>query len=203
MRSAIEQLKINISRVRHLGGLFDVFSLKTTKAIDATDILRAQYVLSVSALDQYIHEITRIGMLEIFDEIRPSCKRFSNFRVSLEFLNNDKSGTPLRSRLEAEIRNQHSYKSFQHPDKIADAVRLFSDVSLWAAVAKRMGHNEKDIKARMILIVERRNKIAHEADLDPTYPNTRWPISSKMVSDVAEFIETVSEHIFAELDQNR
>ena len=69
------------------------------------------------------------------------------------------------------------FSSFQQPDKIADAIRLFSDVKLWQQVALELAIPEQDVKARLKLIVDRRNKIAHEADVDPSFPNMRWPIT--------------------------
>lgn len=74
------------------------------------------------------------------------------------------------------IRAQHSYATFQQPDKIVDAVRLFSNVSLWDAVAARLAITVKDAKNALALIVDRRNKIAREADIDPSFLGQRWPI---------------------------
>jgi hypothetical protein len=36
----------------------------TTVAIDVSDMLRAQIVLGVSALDHLVHEMARLGMIE-------------------------------------------------------------------------------------------------------------------------------------------
>jgi hypothetical protein len=45
-------------------------------------------------------------------------------------------------------------------------------------------------------IVYRRNKIAHEADIDPTFGlGNRWPIDELMVGDAVNFIEQVVEGI--------
>src|SRR3972149_7267748 len=84
MHSAIKQFRSNIERVRALGGLSEALSQLTTSAVDATDILRAQIVLAVSALDHYIHELTRLGMLEIFDGLRPSTNAFGRFQVTMD-----------------------------------------------------------------------------------------------------------------------
>jgi hypothetical protein len=46
------------------------------------------------------------------------------------------------------------------------------------------------------LIVDRRNKIAHRADVDPTLGlGNRWNIDELMVSDAVNFIEQVVENI--------
>jgi cellulose biosynthesis protein BcsQ len=55
------------------------------------------------------------------------------------------------------------------------------------------------VKQRLSLIVDRRNKIAHEADLDPTYPKARWPISRIDVDNVVEFLVQIVEAIYLEV----
>ncbi|WP_293063557.1 MULTISPECIES: HEPN domain-containing protein [unclassified Moorena] len=50
----------------------------------------------------------------------------------------------------------------------------------------------------MSIIVDRRNKIAHEADINPTLGlGDRWPINEKLVNDAVDFIEEVVESIHA------
>jgi hypothetical protein len=46
------------------------------------------------------------------------------------------------------------------------------------------------------MIVDRRNKIAHEADMDPANPGFRWPINQQMASDALDEIERVAEAVF-------
>jgi hypothetical protein len=46
------------------------------------------------------------------------------------------------------------------------------------------------------ICIDRRNKIAHEADMDPTNPGFRWPIDFQMASDALNEIERVGEAIF-------
>jgi hypothetical protein len=100
--------------------------------------------------------------------------------------------------LEREIRDRHSYQSFQQPDKIAEAIRLISDKKLWDEVAHKMGkpNRAKEIKQELSSIVDRRNKIAHEADIDPSYNiGTRWPIDENQVASAINFIQQVVESI--------
>jgi hypothetical protein len=100
--------------------------------------------------------------------------------------------------LEDEIRERLGYQSFQQPDKIADAIRLICDKKLWNEVAARLGRDAKDIKQQLSAIVDRRNKIAHEADIDPTFGiGNRWNIDEVLVNDAVDFIEQVVESIDA------
>ena len=73
------------------------------------------------------------------------------------------------SGLEDEIRERLGYQSFQQPKKIAEAIRYISDKNLWDEVANKISRRAEDIKQQLNSIVDRRNKIAHEADIDPTF----------------------------------
>lgn len=98
--------------------------------------------------------------------------------------------------LEDEIRERLGYQSFQHPDKIADAIRLISDKKLWEEVANQMGKPQKDIKQELRAIVDRRNQIAHEADIEPTYGiGSRQNIDPVLVAEAVDFIEEIIETI--------
>lgn len=98
--------------------------------------------------------------------------------------------------LEDEVRERLSYQSFQQPDKIADAIRFISDKKLWDEVSAKLGKPAKDVKQQLGAIVDRRNKIAHEADIDPTFGiGSRWYIDELLVNDAVDFIEQVVESI--------
>jgi RiboL-PSP-HEPN len=103
--------------------------------------------------------------------------------------------------LESEIRERLGYQSFQQADKIADAIRYISGKKLWEEVATKMSTPTKnitaqDIKQQLNSIVDRRNKIAHEADIDPTFNiGSRWNIDELLVGDAVDFIEILVESI--------
>jgi len=195
MLDAIAQFRENIDRVRTLGGLYLALDSLTTPLIDGSDILRSQIVLSVSALDHYIHEITRVGMLEVFVAKRPPTNAYLKFPVSTNTLMSSNSGRSGLLLFEEEVRERHSYLAFQQPDRVADAIRHFSSCKLWEDVALRMGKTSKEIKTKLQLIVDRRNKIAHEADLDPSYPGVRWAISRADADSVTDYISELCEAI--------
>lgn len=194
MHRAIIQFKQNIVRVRALGGLFEALDNLTTPAVDATDILRAQIVMAVSALDHYVHELTLRGMLEVYTGLRPATPAYLRFEVPVSTAILGANGGEI-AWFEAIIREKHGFLSFQHPDKVSGAIRLFSLCELWPSVASAMGVSTDVVKTRLRLVVERRNKIAHEADLDPSYPGVRWPISLIDASGVVDFIEDICHKI--------
>lgn len=196
MLSAQTQFKENLKRVRELGGLAVAVQSLTTSAIDVSDLWRSQIVLVVSALDYFIHELARLGMIECAKGSRAKTDAYLRFEIPLSAADSAIAGSVHEVWLGETVREKHSWQSFQDPDKLADAIRLMSPVKLWEAVGNELGVPPKDVKTRLKLIVDRRNQIAHEADLDPISPGSRWPINAPMVNDTVDFIEKVGDAIY-------
>jgi hypothetical protein len=196
MLLAHKRFAANIGRARDLRALFVNLKASTAAALDLTDILRASIVSAVSALDTFIHEITRIGMVEIFTNVRPTTDAFSRFPIAMENVLLVLATPGDIKWLENEIRRQHGWLSFEQPDKVADAIRLFCGKKLWEEIGFLLGIDPKSAKNRLALIVDRRNKIAHEADLDPTSPGSRWPIDEVLVQDAIDTLEQIGNAVF-------
>ena len=64
-------------------------------------------------------------------------------------------------------------------------------------MAAQLNLDVRAVKTQLRAIIDRRNQIVHEADLDPSYPGTitRWPISPADVTSTLEFIRDVCEAI--------
>lgn len=198
MLDILEQFRENIRRVQAFGRLYDVLSQQTTPALDLTDLLRSQIVMVVSALDHYVHEITRIGMLEVYSGKRPQTPAFLRFQITMEATLQGIAAVPGNDGwLDEEIRKKHGYLAFQHPDRIADAIRLFSFCTLWISVAAELNLEVEDVKTELQLIVNRRNQIAHEADLDSRTPGgNRFMISPSDTERIINFIQNIGEAIY-------
>lgn len=197
MQTALNDFDDSMQRVRTLHALHAAFANQLTTAVDLTDILRAEVVLAVSALDFFVHELTRLGMLECWSGARLETDAFNRYQLPISAINDLSNPSAAQQILDAEIRTKHGFLSFQHPDKIADAIRLFSSVNLWEDVGTSLGRSAKDVKASLILIIDRRNKIAHEADIDPSYPGQRWPIDTAMVERIFDELDLIVRAIFA------
>jgi len=196
MHRALLQFSDNLLRTQEIGALAVAVSQITTTAIDVTDIWRAQIVLGVSALDHFVHELTRLGMIEISKNNRPKTDAFSKFELPFDAVELAFNGQPHEMWLGDAVRDKHSWLSFQHPDRISDAIRLISSVKLWEEVGKKLKRPARDIKLQLELVIDRRNKIAHEADMDPTNPGFRWPITESIANDTVSFVENVGNAIF-------
>lgn len=195
MQETIISFRANATRIRATLDLYSALRAQLTHAVDLSDILRVVLVLTVSGLDRFIHDLVRAGMIEVWAKRRPATPAFSRFQISLEAADTLANGMDRSAWLESVVRERHGYLSFQQPDRIQDALRLFSSSDVWQAIGSRIGVGAGHVKQRLKLLVDRRNKIVHEADLDPSYPSSRWPIDEVLVSEAIEFISVVCETI--------
>lgn len=199
----------HIERARDLAGIATSLETHLTGAMDLSDMYRAAFVQGVSAFDTFVHAEVRERMLATFAGTGTKTPAFKKFKVSLSSASvalatagNLASGLNW---LETEIREQHSYLSFQQPDKVADAIRLVSDVKLWRELALHLGQGpaggesgDKILKRRLALIVDRRNTIVHESDLDPTPPGDMlYPMSRATADDALDFLQALAHGIQA------
>jgi len=195
MHNSYNQFCINIQNIKDLSATIIQIDKLTTTVVDLSDLLRSQIVLSVSALDHFIHSYVRKGMLEIYSGLRPATSQYNRFLIPLEYIASH--GTvPSTSVIEDIIMEKHSYISFQDPDKVAEAIRFISDIELWNELGRKFTLDPKRLKSQLRLITDRRNKIAHEADMDPMYPGHKFTITSSDVSTTITFIENLCKNIF-------
>ena len=198
MLNAKVNFEQNIIRVKNLGEIYDSLNFQTTPTLDLSDILRAQYVMLVSALDHFIHELIRFGMVEIYNGERRETKKFKEFILSI-----DKNILFQKAIMEAksdvwlnhQIRHRNGFKSFQEADKLKEAMSLIIDTDIWEEVANKLEDDVLQIKRKLNLIIDRRNQISHEADIEPTYQELRI-IYIDDVKDSIIFIESLINVIF-------
>lgn len=194
MTIAFSQFVINIEEVKKTQLIATSLSVPTSSIVDTSSILRSCIVSSVSAIDHLIHELTIIGMTEIFDGTRRATQKYNNHTVSLGFIATITS-TPSAATFSSEIRKNLGWHTFQRPDKIKDAIALFNPIQLWQQVASTIGDSELNLKTQLNLIVDRRNMIAHEADIEPIF-KTKRAISDVDVKGTIDFIEKLGTTIY-------
>ncbi len=198
MQRAFDQFKDNMRYVKELDALFIHLKDNLHLPNDLTDILRAEWVYSVSAMDKLIHELIRIGMIEAFQGRRVRTNKFSAFGVTTNTLTSSLTGTvpPPEYWFEQEIIERHKTLAFQAPEKIAEALSLIWDEQhKWQTLATAIGLDQSTLTTKLKTIVSRRNQIVHEADLDLATA-VRNNIDKTDIDDVVAFIEKLSEAIF-------
>ena len=192
MSHALTQFRDNLHHARHVLELAAAIEARTSDVVDTDDLFRAALVAGVSALDHYIHEIVRELMIEIADDKRSQTAAFRKFSVTMGDLMKAADGVPAQQWMDEAVRNKHGHLTFQQPDKIADAIRLVWIGELWPEVAAALDTDASSIKRQIALIVDRRNRIVHEADRDPTPPHLRWPIND---TDVQHSLSTIEKTV--------
>jgi len=175
----------SIVRSKALCDLQDYLAKNYSGALDSTDMLRASLVLSVSAFDYLVHEIIRIETIRRF-KLKRSIDRIN---IPFNILNSDVSD--IETRLDAHVREVNSYKSFVDPGKFSEAIGCFVSTP-WEKIATEMGISADQIKSRVRAIYRWRNRIAHEADINPVLSGIElWPIDKFDVVSAIRDIEGV------------
>lgn len=184
-----------------LSAMHAYLAAQTTIALPASELLRAEWVARVSALDMYVHELIAQRMLLIFEGKLSPTIQYNSFALSLETMARIRSASSpsdASSAFDLDVRKRLSLNTYQDPEKIADGLRLCSTAELWNQVAQHQGASGLDInkkakalKSQLRAIVDRRNKIAHEGDLQPAMPRDPWGISQADLAIVSAFVNSI------------
>lgn len=164
---------------------------------DYSDLLRWQWVQSVSALDKLIHDLIRIGMRESFDGSRPATAKFLNFAITITAFQQIKQ-SPLAAPLSFEqfVTSKNKTLSFQEPVKIADGLAyIWDEQNKWKYISTQMGRSEEDVKTELKNISIRRNQIVHEGDYVAS-GYSRQTIEKIDTDEVIDFIEQLGTAIY-------
>ena len=195
MQIAKTHFEQNILRVKNLGSIYQSLNSDTAQLLDLSDILRSQYVMLISALDHFIHEIVRFGMIETYNNQRTPTKAFKEFILSLnknilftKAIMEEKNNTWLNG----QIRYRNGFESFQESDKIKEALYLILEKDIWIEVQQDLGN---EITMELNLIIKRRNQISHEADIEPINQELR-EIREEDITYSIELIESIVNKIF-------
>lgn len=191
-KNKFNQLLTDINQVMTI---YDFITLEVKAPLDTSDLLRWQWVQAISAFDKFVHDLVRIGMLEVFNNTRKATPKFNSFRFTFAELNNIKNSINQESEFEKIILMKHSYLAFQDPDKVNDALSFIWDCNdKWKIIAKNMGLEKDYCKKTLRNIVIRRNQIVHEGDYIDLY--FRQEINKLNVIETINFIRSLGNIIY-------
>lgn len=189
------------------GALHAYVSNNAASALDPSELLRAEWAMRVSALDLYVHEVVAQNLLAIFQGKRPTPAGFTKLQISSDTvaaIRANGTGVASDNAFDLGVRTKLERVSYQFPDDIADGIRLISEAELWNDIAKHYGATGAAVKPQaktlrndLRRVVERRNKIVHEGDLQPGVPRTVWPIARADVDHVKAVIARIVDGIHA------
>ncbi len=199
MLQAKQLFEEGITRVRSIDVIYLhlVNNLRLPES-DVADLLRSEIVYSLSSFDRLMHDLVRLGMIEIFIGARIPTNAYKSFGINLTHFGDLKSTTvpPPEYFFERIIVANHKHLSFQDPDKVSEALSLFwLENHKWQTIATRMGRDQQDLKTELKNIVIRRNQIVHEGDFD-LFTNNLEPITHSNTLTMVNFIERLGLEIY-------
>jgi hypothetical protein len=191
-----EAFSAALIRAREMLDLFDALKLMKANQLVCDDALRAAWIQMVSSFDYHNHEVFAIeAAYRHANSI--AAKRIA---VPLEILA-IKSDDDRQIFFDQHYRESISYKSFVSYDKILEAAACFTDGPAAKIVAdfnSADGENMsgETIKSTLNSIWNRRNRIAHEADINPTMAGVElWPIYRDDVAFSISFVERLAQSV--------
>lgn len=187
MNIAIEQFNFLMKDTRQISNVYQHFNLPILD-----DLLRWQWTQSVSALDKYIHDVIRVGVIMTYTKQIIPTRSFSNFLIPLSILEDP---VLISTSFEQFVVRKLSYSSYQTPDKINEGLSLiWSEEHKWQCIADNMNLPKSYLTTKLNLIAQRRNQIVHQGDY-PSYHLEKEELTMPQVTEVTDFIEKLVKTI--------
>jgi hypothetical protein len=204
MNNALNLFKNNINSAKEITGLYDyLHNTLHANIYTGDDLLRAQIVYAVSAFDKLMHDIIRVGMIEIFHNFRAVTPKYSQETFSIETFSAIFETSDIyeqQNNFEKAIIFKFRAVSYQKSTKIADGLSyIWNESHKWQKIAARMNIPEAEIKESLDLIFNQRNRIVHEADHNPSTLN-KYTIDKNITEQSVQLLENCGEAIVALVD---
>lgn len=192
MHNALAVFKKNISDAQALNPIFDHLerTISSSAPISFDDLLRSKLVYSVSAFDKLMHDLIRLGMVEIFKNARAATPKYLSEPITMSIYSQLVNATtpPAEIIFEQFVLSKLKFMSFQAPDKVSDGLSYIWDENhKWQKISQKLNLNENSVKTQLTLISSRRNSIVHEADMDPM-THQKIPITKQECDLVTNFL---------------
>ena len=185
-----------MARAREMINLFDALSALRPGNSANDDALRAAYFQAVSSFDFFAHEIAAVEARHRLSTATPTRK----IQLPMEILT-AASAAERETSAENHIRSTNSYKAFVDPGKLAELLTCYCEEP-WEKICQRvvethgLAVSAEELKAQLKSIWKRRNKIAHEADINPTLAGVSlWPIDKADTESTIEFLTKIATEL--------
>lgn len=177
--------------------------IEAGKLVEGENIWRAQIVFLASALDFYMHELTKYGLCEIYDENWEKTEKYNNLQISMDVIEIAlKSGEDIDWFLEY-INGYYQKMTMVSFNSVKDQLNLLGIdlVEVAANAFYERGGTEKPkdkLKRRLNELFGRRNIIAHQTDREHTDAQIK-SITKEIVENFIEDIEKIVSSIDTEV----
>jgi hypothetical protein len=185
-----------MTRAREMINLFDALSALRPGNSANDDALRAAYFQAVSSFDFFAHEIAAVEARYRFTSAIATRK----IHLPMEILT-AASAAERETNAENHIRTTNSYKAFVDPAKLAELLSCYCEEP-WNKISQRLSATHgvtvsaDELKAQLKSIWQRRNKIAHEADINPALAGVSlWPIDKEDAESTINFLTKLATEL--------
>lgn len=159
----ISRFEENIKVAEKLESIYSYLN-QEAKCLDASSLLRSEFVFIVGTLDTYMHMVVEDKIVNMFFD---KSGFVSEFTVSVSEVKKLFATIDENDKIEIFrniVKQKLAKDSFQAPKSIEYAFSLIGLRKVWSTVNSGMGMSSEDVKNKLSLIVNRRNMIAHESD---------------------------------------
>lgn len=194
MTKAFDKFEANISSASVLERIYEYLSKKTLP-FEPDELLRAEYVMVVSAFDCYVHDYVRERMVNAFSNPSMMSDKTRDYKISLGVMMdimNETNPISQMQLLENAIKKAESAYSYQASSSVEHVLGLVGFKKIWTTMYGSPAGGVK--KNQLDLVVRRRNQIAHEADMNYV-TNIKNAITLIDVVDAKAFLVDLSQHI--------
>lgn len=173
------------------------------KINEGENIWRAQIIFLTSAFDFYMHELTKYGLCEIYDENWERTEKYSNLQVGMKTIEIAlKSGEDIDWFLEY-INDYYKAITMVSYESVKDQLNLLGiDLKKVADRAfYNRGEREKTrvkLRRRLNELFSRRNIIAHQSDrahADAQVKNITKEIVQDFMDDIQRIVNSINEEV--------
>lgn len=167
-----EEIKFHFrENIKHIEDSLKILENNNLNVEDAANILRSQIMFLDSALDFYMHEITKYGMKKMFDGQWERNDKYLDFKISLDALHTI-SELNEKEFFNDIINKSISSETFMEFNSIKKQINMIGlDINVIArAVFYKKGDSTSPMnkmKEFLNTLYYRRNRIAHQSDRDP------------------------------------
>lgn len=175
--------------------------VEVEKIMEGENIWRAQIIFLASAFDFYMHELTKYGLCEIYDENWEKTDKYNNLQISMRVIEIAlKSGKDIDWFLEY-MNSYYQAITIVSFESVKEQLNLLG--INFVAVADRafyqMGETEKTkdkLKRRLNELYSRRNIIAHQTDREHTDAQVKSitkEIVQNFIDDIEKIVKAIDE----------
>ncbi len=186
-----EVFHASLDRGRQLVGLQEFLANNYTTALNSDDCLRAAVVQTISSFDHLMHGLFCAAVSKRLLESRD----ISGLEIPFSFLH--LPDVDRASSIESFVKKSISHKTYVHPDNMVEALKHFGQHP-WNYLSASLSLDVPYIKLKQRQLYRWRNRIAHEADINPANAGVDlFTIDKIDVLDAITFFSNLGDAIIA------